>query len=86
MVEQPTGKGHRSAALIGSGVLFAAAALFATAAPAQNRNNSGSNGNGLQEVVVTAMRVEKRLNDVPAAVDIVGRDEVQFARQQIGLD
>jgi iron complex outermembrane receptor protein len=86
MVEEPIGKDCRSAALIGSGLLFVTAALFATAAPAQNRNGNGPNGNGLQEVVVTAMRVEKRLNDVPAAVDVVGRDEVQFARQQIGLD
>ncbi len=39
-----------------------------------------------QQVTVTATRIPKAISDVPAAVDVVDRDAVQLARQQIGLD
>jgi len=38
------------------------------------------------EVLVTATRVPKPLENVPAAVGVVYRDDIQLARQQIGLD
>lgn len=39
-----------------------------------------------EQVTVTATRIETPVEDVPAAVAIIGQDDVQLARQQIGLD
>ena len=47
-------------------------------------SNSGSND--LDEIVVTATMIERTLNNVPAAVSVVGEDQIQFARQQLALD
>ncbi|MEM9058567.1 MAG: TonB-dependent receptor plug domain-containing protein, partial [Pseudomonadota bacterium] len=38
------------------------------------------------EIVVRATRVDKAPLEVPAAVSVVGRDDVQLGRQQLGLD
>jgi iron complex outermembrane recepter protein len=43
-------------------------------------------GNDIDEIVVTATMIERTLDNVPAAVSVVGEDEIQFARQQLGLD
>jgi iron complex outermembrane receptor protein len=40
----------------------------------------------VETVTVTATRVTKAMNDIPAAVDIVSKDDVQLARPQIGID
>ncbi len=40
----------------------------------------------LEEISVTATRVEKQRRDVPASVGVVGQDDLQFTTQQIGLD
>jgi len=40
----------------------------------------------LEEVVVTATRIPTGLHDLPFAAGIVGREDVQSARQQLGLD
>ncbi|MDO6460647.1 TonB-dependent receptor [Granulosicoccaceae sp. 1_MG-2023] len=40
----------------------------------------------LTPLSVTATRLETAADEVPAAVDVIGRDEIQNARQQIGLD
>ncbi len=40
----------------------------------------------LQQVTVTATRMPKQIQDIPAAVDVVDRDAVQLGRQQVGLD
>lgn len=40
----------------------------------------------LEEIIVTATRIEQRLERVPAAVSVVGRDDIQLARQQLALD
>jgi iron complex outermembrane recepter protein len=39
-----------------------------------------------EDVTVTATRLPKALDEIPAAVSVVSRDEVQLARQQIALD
>ena len=39
-----------------------------------------------EQVIVTATRIEKPLEQVPAAVSIINRDTIQFARQQLALD
>jgi iron complex outermembrane receptor protein len=40
----------------------------------------------LEEIVVTATLIERTLDNVPAAVSVIGADEIQFARQQLALD
>jgi iron complex outermembrane receptor protein len=40
----------------------------------------------LEEVVVTATRIPTVLEDLPFAASVVGKEEVQRARQQLGLD
>ena len=45
-----------------------------------------ANNSSLETVTVTATRVTKVLNDIPAAIDIVSKDDVQLARPQIGID
>jgi iron complex outermembrane receptor protein len=40
----------------------------------------------VQQVTVTATRMPKAVIDIPAAVDVVNKDAVQLARQQLGLD
>jgi iron complex outermembrane recepter protein len=39
-----------------------------------------------EEIIVTATRLEKPLDAVPAAVSVLNAQDVQLARQQIGLD
>jgi len=40
----------------------------------------------LEEIVVRATRLETTLDQVPAAVSVVSKDDIQLARQQLGLD
>jgi iron complex outermembrane receptor protein len=40
----------------------------------------------LEEITVTAMRIETSLARVPAAVSVIGQDDIQLARQQLALD
>lgn len=38
------------------------------------------------EIIVTATRVEKRVQDVAAAIGVVRKQDIQLGRQQLGLD
>src|SRR5690606_7472938 len=40
----------------------------------------------LEELVVTSTRLETTLDQVPAAVSVVSKDDIQLGRQQLGLD
>src|SRR5690606_9888162 len=40
----------------------------------------------LEEIIVTATRIERSLASVPAAVSVVGQDDIQLAQQQLALD
>ena len=42
--------------------------------------------NGLGPITITATRVEKDLDKIPAAVSTVGRDDIQLGTEQLGLD
>ena len=57
---------------------LSAGSVLAQAAP--------SNQPPLDEIVVTATLIERNLDDVPAAVTVVGEDDIQLARQQLALD
>jgi len=43
-------------------------------------------GSGLGPITVTATRTEKNIDEIPAAVSIVGEDEIQLGNEQLGLD
>lgn len=40
----------------------------------------------LDEIVVSATRIDKRIKEIPAAVSAVTRDDIQLGRQQLALD
>ena len=40
----------------------------------------------LDEIIVRATRMDKRVNDVPAAISVVTKNDIQRGRQQLGLD
>lgn len=40
----------------------------------------------LEEIIVRSTRLETSLQHVPAAVSVVSKDDIQIARQQLGLD
>ncbi len=40
----------------------------------------------LEDITVQATRVDKSLYEIPASVGYVGKDDIQFGRQQLGLD
>jgi iron complex outermembrane receptor protein len=63
--------------------IIAALGVIALSAPVAAQ---AQDGNGLETVTVTATRLAKAPQDIPAAVDMVGKNEVQLARQQVGLD
>jgi len=68
----------RSARVLG------AALCVCTAAAAAQETDGGTLQ--LKEITVTAPRVETPLERVPGAVGVVGKEEIQRARQGIGMD
>ena len=40
----------------------------------------------LEEVIVTATRIDKPLTEIPAAISVVDQSTIQLGRQQLGLD
>jgi len=38
------------------------------------------------EIIVRATRTDKRIDDVPAAISVVTKEDIQLGRQQLGLD
>ena len=59
-------------------LLLASSMLYGQQTPSDPR--------ALEEIVVQAMRMDRSLQRIPAAVSVVGRDEIQMGRQQLGLD
>jgi iron complex outermembrane receptor protein len=57
----------------------------AQSAPPGNGAQPASN-DALEEIVVTATRLETPLSHVPAAISVVGEDDIQLGRQQLALD
>ena len=59
-----------------------AAGSIAIAAP----SDQGSDETTLDEIVVRATRMEKRIDEIPAAISVVTKKDIQLGRQQLGLD
>lgn len=66
-------------------VLAAAAGLALDVAVAAAEDSSGAPAE-VDEIVVRATRLDKRIDDIPASVSVVTQDEIQLGRQQLGLD
>ena len=49
-------------------------------------NNGKTQPEQLEDITVQATRVDKSLYEIPAAVGYVGKDDIQFGRQKLGLD
>jgi len=47
---------------------------------------SVAQGAGLGPIVITSTRVEKNLDEIPAAISVIGQDEIQLGSEQLGLD
>jgi iron complex outermembrane receptor protein len=47
---------------------------------------SAAQDGGLGPITITATRVEKNIDEIPAAVSTVGQDEIQLGNEQLGLD
>lgn len=51
-----------------------------------SEKNSGKQAEKLTDITVQATRVDKSLYEIPASVGFVDKDDIQFGRQQLGLD
>jgi iron complex outermembrane receptor protein len=66
--------------------LSAAAAAQQPAGSASAAGSAPSETTPLDEIVVTATRLETPLNHVPAAISVVNENDIQLGRQQLALD
>jgi iron complex outermembrane receptor protein len=57
--------------------------LLCLAAPVWAQNSDNDN---LDEIVVTATRMQSSLRDVARSISVVGKDRIQGATQQLGMD
>ena len=60
------------------GITLALIAVFPAVCAAQN--------GGLGPITITATRVAKSIDEIPAAVSTVGQDQIQLGNEQLGLD
>lgn len=60
--------------------------LLGMPAAAQNQAPAVPRLPALEEIVVTATRMQTTLNHVPAAVSVVSKEDIQLGRQQLALD
>ncbi|MEJ2456418.1 MAG: TonB-dependent receptor [Candidatus Thiodiazotropha sp.] len=62
-------------------------AMVLAATPFSNAlSDDAAKATALEDISVTATRVEKTLDTVPAAVGVVQQEEIQFAQPQLGVD
>src|SRR5690606_22280253 len=66
--------------------LIAYAIIFSVCLPAMADEDARKKTEQLQDITGQASRVDKSLYVVPAGVGYVGKDDIQFGRQQLGLD
>ncbi len=68
--------------LIKTALTLGAGILVTTSVHGEERGQATE----LEEVSVSATRVDKSIEDIPAAVGVVDADAIQFGTQQLGLD
>ncbi len=65
---------------------IAAFRLFACVAGGAHADLAMSQPVDLGPIIINATRVEKPVDDIPAAVGVVGQDQIQLGAEQLGLD
>ena len=78
------GKKRTAPGFIASYVTTCALGFAPMLLPAQE--SSESTNEALDEIIVTATRMDTELGRTPAAVSVVGIDDIQLGRQQLNLD
>lgn len=66
--------------------IVAAFQLVLTGTAAAQSSEQSVDEPELDEIVVRATRMDKRIDEVPAAISAVTKDDIQLGRQQLGLD
>jgi len=49
-------------------------------------SDRGTDAAQLDEIIVRATRMDKRIDEIPAAISVIAKDDIQLGRQQLGLD
>ncbi len=49
-------------------------------------SDEGTDAAQLDEIIVRATRMDKRIDEIPAAISVITKDDIQLGRQQLGLD
>ncbi len=69
------------------GLFFITAAALASAGNVLAENTEiAADPSKLNEIIVRATRMEKRIDQVPAAISAISKRDIQLGRQQVGLD
>ena len=69
------------------GLLLVAAAATASATNVLAENaDADADQSELDQIIVNATRMEKRIDQVPAAISVINKRDIQLGRQQVGLD
>ena len=69
-----------------TGVAFIPAIVFVGGAAFGQAADRDTDATGLEEIIVRATRMERPANKIAAAISVIGKDEIQRGRQQLGLD
>ncbi|MFP6816282.1 MAG: TonB-dependent receptor [Pseudomonadales bacterium] len=69
-----------------SRTIYVSFALPFVAAGAMAAERAGAATSRIEELTITATRMERALGDVPMAVSVIDQVEIQRGRQQLGLD
>lgn len=69
------------------GLFFITAVALASAGNVLAENTEiAADPSKLDEIIVNATRMEKRIDQVPAAISAISKRDIQLGRQQVGLD
>ena len=69
-----------------TGVAFIPAIVFVGGAAFGQSVDRDTDATGLDEIIVRATRMERPINRIAAAISVIGKDDIQRGRQQLGLD
>ncbi len=69
-----------------TGVASIPAIVFVGGAAFGQSVDRDTDATGLEEIIVRATRIERPINRIAAAISVIGKDEIQRGRQQLGLD
>ena len=61
-------------------------AIAGSSALSAELSEDDADPSGLDEIIVRATRMDKRIDEIPAAISVITKDDIQRGRQQLGLD